>query len=132
MEHKIYHDTPQNILIVEDDPYMLYFVRISLEELFPKAEIIEISNGLDALEKLSGKPPDLMILDICLPGIDGLEILRNIQKSEIKRKLKVLAISGNADKLANISSLGADGALTKPFSTTKLQEEIKKILLPRT
>jgi len=120
-------DQLQRILVVEDDPDMLGLVSRVLAKRFPAAEVIEISNGLDALERLTGSIPDLLILDICLPGVDGFEILSKTRTSVAKRALKVLAISGYADKLVRARQLGSEEILAKPFTANELTLAIEAL-----
>jgi two-component system chemotaxis response regulator CheY len=121
------------ILVVEDSYSMRTFVRSSLESdpsLLGEVEVVEASSGFDALRLLPRGPYDLVITDINMPDINGLELVRFIRTSEMHKATPVLLISTQSserDRERGLS-LGADAYLTKPFTPELLREETARQL----
>ncbi|NLE87591.1 MAG: response regulator [Myxococcales bacterium] len=115
----------QRILVVEDSFSMRAFVRAALED--PAAglgpvDVVEAATGFDALRLLPRGPYQLVISDINMPHINGLELVRFIRQSDQHRETRVLLISTQAserDRERGLS-LGADGYLPKPFTPEEL------------
>lgn len=120
------------ILIVEDSLSMRTFVRGALEmqaEL-GDVDVVEASSGFDALRLLPRGPYDLVITDINMPDINGLELVQFIRKSERHRETPILLISTQSserDRERGLS-LGANGYLAKPFSPEALRQEAARVL----
>ena len=89
-----------------------------------------IENGTaTALAKLAQSPPDVLLLDMVLPGCDGRDVLTSLRGREETRRLPIIAITGVAvDLEEEIRTLGADDFLTKPFSTTVLLDVIGRFV----
>ena len=121
------------ILLVEDSFSMRAFVRSALESgdaLLEGVEVVEASSGFDALRLLPRGPYDLVITDINMPDINGLELVRFIRKSDQHKNTRVLLISTQSsekDRERGLS-LGADAYLAKPFSPESLREEARSLL----
>ena len=121
------------ILVVEDSFSTRAFVRSSLETgawAAQTVEVVEATSGFDALRLLPRATYDLVITDINMPDINGLELLQFIRKSEKHRTVPVLLISTQSserDRERGLS-LGADGYLIKPFSPEQLQEQAARLL----
>ena len=120
------------ILVVEDSFSTRAFVRSSLEtgRWARNVEVVEATSGFDALRLLPRSTYDLVITDINMPDINGLEVLQFIRKSEKHRSVPVLLISTQSserDRERGLS-LGADGYLNKPFSPEQLQEQAARLL----
>lgn len=121
------------ILVVEDSFSTRAFVRSSLETgswASKNVEVVEATSGFDALRLLPRATYDLVITDINMPDINGLELLQFIRKSEKHRAVPVLLISTQSserDRERGLS-LGADGYLIKPFSPEQLQEHAARLL----
>jgi two-component system chemotaxis response regulator CheY len=120
------------ILIVEDSLSMRSFVKTALESdgAFGELEVVEASSGFDALRLLPRGPYALVITDINMPDINGLELVQFIRKSERHREIPILLIStqsSDRDRERGLS-LGADGYLAKPFSPELLREEAARLL----
>ena len=113
------------ILIVDDEPEILRFLRASLKT--HQHEVIEASNGVDALYKVRDAHPDLMILDLGLPDMDGVEVTRRVREwSEIP--IIILSVRNReADKIEALNA-GADDYLTKPFGVGELLARISVIM----
>jgi len=113
------------ILIVEDEPRMRELIADYLEE--EDFEVIQAANGYEALEYASLTPPDLVILDIMMPGIDGFEVCKHLRSHSQTIIVMLTARSEEEDKLYGYE-LGADDYVTKPFSPKILIAKIKALL----
>ncbi len=123
------------ILVVEDSSSMRSFVRNALESdarVSAGLDVVEASSGFEALRLLPRGPYDLVITDINMPDINGLELLSFIRKSELHKHTPVLVISTQSSERDRVRglTLGANGYLTKPFSQEALQTEVQRFLAP--
>ena len=121
------------ILVVEDSVSMRSFVRSALESdsrSSTNLDVVEASSGFEALRLLPRGPYDLVITDINMPDINGLELISFIRRSELHKETPVLIISTQSSERdrARGLSLGANGYLTKPFSPEDLQSEVWRFL----
>ncbi len=118
------------ILVVDDDAD----VRITIKKSLTRAgyQVTCASNSRAALEVLSGMRPDLVLLDIALPGIDGIELCRQLRADPITASLPVLflTVSGDMQSKTAAFNAGADDYLVKPFDLQELNLRVKA-LLPR-
>jgi two-component system phosphate regulon response regulator PhoB len=118
----------ENILIVDDEEDVLELVRYNLDRNGYKVETA--TTGEQAMIKARAKLPDLMILDLMLPGIDGLEVCRKL-KSEIRTQnipIIMLTAKGEETDIVTGLELGADDYITKPFSPKVLVARVRRIL----
>ncbi len=116
----------KNILIVEDEEKVATFIKKGLQTQNFIAEIAE--TGKDALQLLESKPFDLVILDIGLPDISGLEICKKIRETNTKIPILMLTALGSvSDKLSGFE-VGADDYLVKPFDFMELLVRVKALL----
>lgn len=113
------------ILVVDDEENILNTVRAYLEQ---EDFVVETAdNGLSALKIARTFHPDLIVLDIMLPGIDGLEVLRRLRNETDVYVLMLTARTDEMDKIVGLT-VGADDYLTKPFSPRELVARVKAIL----
>ncbi|MEO6547878.1 MAG: response regulator transcription factor [Ferruginibacter sp.] len=116
----------KNILIVEDDPDIVELVDIHLKDIY--CNTTTFNNGRDALEHALANPFDLILLDITLPGINGIEICRLLRSNGIRTPIMLLtARSEEIDKIIGFEN-GADDYITKPFSIRELIARVKAML----
>ncbi|KAI9132062.1 response regulator [Acaryochloris sp. CCMEE 5410] len=116
------------ILIVEDEKEIAQLVRNMLET---EGFICEtLSNGADALRVITMLQPDLVILDLMLPGLDGLEVCSRIRQQSLAKDPYILMLTARAEELDRIIGLttGADDYLTKPFSPRELIARVRALL----
>ena len=118
----------KKILIVDDEPNIV----MSLEYTFKKNnfEVFIARDGQEALDILKNQFPDIIILDIMMPLVDGFETLEQIKKNEQLNHCKVIFLSAK-NKESDIEkgmALGADAYLTKPFSIKKVVEQVNELL----
>jgi two-component system chemotaxis response regulator CheY len=122
----------RRILVVEDSLSMRSFVRSALEAegTLGELDLVEAASGFDALRLMPRGPYDLVITDINMPDINGLELVQFIRKSERHKSTPILLISTQSserDRERGLS-LGADGYLPKPFSPELLRQEAARLL----
>jgi DNA-binding response OmpR family regulator len=115
----------QRVLIVEDDPRIADIIAKNLEAV--GYECHGAPDGGWALANLERLAPALMILDLGLPGLDGLEVLRRVRQRHALPVLVVTARSSESDKLLGLE-IGADDYITKPFSTAELVARVRALL----
>jgi DNA-binding response OmpR family regulator len=113
------------IAIVEDDEDLSFTLAYALKK-DGRYEVERYAGGLVALDALVARPPDLVVLDLNLPDVDGLTICRELRKNDDTKKLPILMLTARVeerDKLLGFD-LGADDYVTKPFSMKELQARI--------
>ena len=113
------------ILIVEDEPRIHDFVRMNLE--LEHYHDLEACNGLEALDQLRENLPDLVVLDVMMPEMDGFETLRSIREVSTVPVIMLTVRQGEQDKIRGLD-LGADDYLAKPFSPRELLSRIRALL----
>jgi two-component system KDP operon response regulator KdpE len=113
------------ILVVDDEPRMTKFVRMNLE--LEGYRVAEAANGLEALEKVKNEIPDLVILDVNMPELDGFETLRLIRQTTTVPVI-MLTVKADEDDRIHGLELGADDYVTKPFSPRELASRVKAVL----
>lgn len=119
------------ILIVEDDPSLAEVLEYNFSQAGFDVEVAR--NGRDALRMAKERVPDLVVLDIMLPEIDGLEVCRRLRSQAATRKSLVLMLTAKAEETDQVIgfSVGADDYVIKPFSVAVLQERVKALLRRR-
>ena len=111
-----------SILIVDDEPNIAELIRLTLE---PEDYIIDIAgDGLAALEKVASFNPDLIIMDIRMPGMDGIQALQKIRETS-QVPIIMLTGLGDLDCLIQSLGLGADDFMRKPFHPTELTARVQ-------
>src|SRR5499427_5764191 len=115
-----------NVLIVDDDPGILDLIRAFLQRQ-GGYQISTASDGITALIEVGRVKPDLMILDIMIPGVDGIEVCRRI-KADSNNRTVIIAVSGNSEHETRILQSGADAFMSKPIDLEKLHTEAKRLL----
>jgi DNA-binding response OmpR family regulator len=113
------------ILVVDDDPKILRLLRVELTA--QGFQVLVAERGRDALELAERQRPDLVILDIIMPGMDGLEVLRRLRESSGVPVILLTAKGTDADKIIGLE-LGADDYLAKPFNPEELTARVRAVL----
>ena len=118
----------KNILTVDDEIHILELLRYNLETA--GYNVIQAESGEEGLEILDKNDIDAVLLDLMLPGIDGLEVLRRIRTNPEKRKTPVIMLTAKGEEFDKVLGLemGADDYIAKPFSVRELQARLKAIL----
>ena len=117
------------VLIVEDSSAMRAFVRAALETQSLAREVIEAASGFEALRLLPRERFDLAFVDINMPDIHGLEVIKLMRASPIHRLVPLIVISSEAsqrDRERGLA-LGADTWLAKPFTPEQLADEVRRV-----
>jgi len=115
----------RTILVVEDERAIAEAVRARLESEGYQVSVVH--DGAQAIEAAASERPDLVVLDLMLPGMDGLEVCREIQKRDWVPVLMLTARTEESDKVAGFA-VGADDYLTKPFSMRELTARVRAII----
>ena len=113
------------ILIVDDENRMRRFMQMNLE--LEGYRVIEASNGLEAIERVRDDLPDLVLLDVMMPELDGFEALRIIRETSTVPVIMLTVRDDEDDKVKGLG-LGADDYVTKPFSPRELSSRIQAVL----
>lgn len=117
--------TPPTILLVDDEPPILELVRGYLEREGFTVRTVE--DGLAAVEQVRADKPDVVVLDLMLPGLDGIEVCRRIRMFSDAYVLMLTARAEEIDRIVGLS-VGADDYLVKPFSPRELVARVKALL----
>jgi DNA-binding response OmpR family regulator len=119
---------PKEILIVDDEPDVVVPIQFLMEQ--QGYRVMAGERGEDALDLIYHYKPDLVILDIMLPGIDGYEVCEIIRLDPNYRDVRVMFLTakGREVDIAKGLALGADAYLTKPFSNDELVAKVKELL----
>ena len=112
------------VLVVDDDPRILKFLEIRLKA--SGYEVLTAKHGREALEQVKAEEPDLLILDVLMPGIDGFETLKQVRLLSSLPVIILSAKEANTDKVKGLE-LGADDYLAKPFSPDELLARIEAV-----
>ncbi|HLW01746.1 MAG TPA: response regulator transcription factor [Ktedonobacterales bacterium] len=118
---------PRNlmILVVDDEARLIDLIRMNLE--LEGFRVLEAANGYEALERLKEDLPDLIILDVMMPAMDGFETLRHIREVSTVPVMMLTVRNEEGDRIRGLD-LGADDYLTKPFSPRELLSRTKALL----
>ncbi|MGM0442476.1 MAG: response regulator transcription factor [Elusimicrobiota bacterium] len=117
----------KTVLVVDDELHIRELIRDNLEA--EGYNIIIATDGLEAIDLLEETKPDLVILDIMMPEMDGWEVCKNIKDRDKKIKIIMLtAKSGNRDRMIGEKILKADKYITKPFDIEKLIGEVHELI----
>ena len=117
--------SPQKVLVVDDEDHILELARLYLSR--EGYQIETVTDGAQALTRFGQTKPDLVVLDIMLPNVDGLTICREIRKSSQVPIIMLTARDEVTDTVVGLE-LGADDYLTKPFHPQELVETIREVL----
>ena len=116
------------ILVVDDEPDILELVQYNLVR--EHYDVVCVESGEEALAQVSATPPDLIILDLMLPGVDGLEVCRTLKRQPHTAAIPVLMLTARGEEADIVAGLelGADDYLTKPFSPRVLLARLRAVL----
>lgn len=117
------------VLLVEDDKHIRLIIKASLVKL-AQWQVLEAANGLEALEQVKGTNPDLILLDIMMPGMDGPTTFGELRKIDQLKQVPVIFMTAKVQRqeVESYIALGARGVITKPVDPMKLPEQILDIL----
>jgi two-component system, OmpR family, KDP operon response regulator KdpE len=115
------------ILVVDDEPDVVESVRIGFELQWRDIEVLGAGTGEDALDRIEQDRPDIVLLDIGLPDIDGFEVVRRIREFSDVPVVMLTARDDAMDKVKGLE-LGADDYITKPFNHLELMARVRAVL----
>ena len=116
-------------LVVEDSPTMRQLVVFALKRV-PELEIVEASDGVDALKKLPGQKFDLVLTDINMPIMDGLKLVKRIRTDDAHKDVPIMIITteGSQEDRTRALALGANAYITKPIQAPQVIAKVKELL----
>ena len=120
--------TTQTVLIIEDEPSLQEILTYNLESR--GYQVLVFDDGTEGLEGVRKHVPDIVLLDIMLPGMDGFEVCRHIRSDPLIKHLPVLMMTARGEEIDQLVGfqMGADDYVTKPFKMRILLERIKSLL----
>jgi len=115
-------NSPLRIMVVDDDPFILALLQKFLSSQVTPVSIETANDGFEAGRKLASFKPDVLLLDLMMPKMDGFDVCRQIKNDPATAFIRVIAMSGNPDQenVERILSLGAETCLSKPIDTAEL------------
>ena len=118
----------QTILVVDDEQDLLDLIEYNLKK--EGFAVIKAENGLEGIKAAKEHKPDLILLDIMMPKMDGLEVCNQIRQDQEIKKTPIIFLTARGDEKTEVEGLnmGGDDYVTKPISTTKLMSRIKAVL----
>jgi CheY-like chemotaxis protein len=122
---------PSKILIVDDEPHIRTLLRQAFEDLQAKGvEMLETGEGEEAWRLIQAERPDLIILDIMMPGLSGYEVCQRVKRDPELAKIRVIVLTakGQAADRQRSFEAGADEFITKPFDTVYLIQRVADAL----
>jgi DNA-binding response OmpR family regulator len=122
---KTSREARHRILVVDDEPRMIKFIRLNLEH--DGFDVVEAADGLAALKQVRDSLPDLVLLDVTMPELDGFETLRLLREISSVPVIMLTARGEEDDRVRGLE-LGADDYVTKPFSPRELVSRVKAVL----
>lgn len=125
MEKEAFDQRDMTLLIVDDEPRIRDLVRMNLE--LEHYRVIEASNGIEALNQLRDNLPDLVVLDVMMPEMDGFETLKAIREVSTVPVVMLTVRQSEQDRIRGLD-LGADDYIAKPFSPRELLSRIRALL----
>jgi DNA-binding response OmpR family regulator len=117
-------ERPKTILICDDEPALRELIRASMDDGY---EFAEASDGIVAMELARELNPDVVILDLMLPRLSGLEVLARFNEDEQLRNVPVLVITAWNETRESVLAAGADEFVTKPFDPTELRAAVNRL-----
>jgi two-component system KDP operon response regulator KdpE len=115
----------RRILVVDDEERMVRFIRLNLEH--DGFQVFEAFNGNQAIDQIRSNLPDLVLLDVMMPDIDGFEVLRMVRESNTVPVIMLTAKGEEEDRVRGLE-MGADDYITKPFSPRELVSRVRAVL----
>lgn len=119
-------EVEQCVLVVDDHPKVLRFIEIDLK--LRGFKVLTTTSGWEAIEMVKSHKPDIMLLDIVMPGIDGFGVLKELRACTA---LPVIAFSASPENQSEALRLGANDFVHKPFDPDEMARKIKTLLMPK-
>ncbi len=118
----------KKILIVDDEPSITVPLKFLMEQ--NQFEVMVVHSGEDALTAMDAFEPDLLLLDVMLPAVDGFQVCQNLRDNPQRKDIKIVFLSAMTRDMdiAKGNTLGADAYITKPFSNADVVSQVKDLL----
>ena len=119
----------KQVIVVEDDPEMIELVKLILTK--DGYDVIGVDNGRDGLVCIGEVLPDVVLLDLMMPGMDGWEVYQAIKANDATKHIPVIIITAKAqsiDRVLGLHIAKVDDYITKPFSPSELVNSVRKVL----
>jgi len=120
----------KQVIVIEDDPEMIELVKLILTK--DGFDVIGVDNGRDGLTRIGEVLPDVVLLDLMMPGMDGWEVYQAVKANENTKHIPVIIITAKAqsiDRVLGLHIAKVDDYITKPFSPSELVNSVRKVLL---
>jgi CheY-like chemotaxis protein len=116
------------VLIVDDEPFNIEVLEQAMEE--SEYQVLTASNGKEAWEKIQSEEPDLILLDLMMPVMDGFQVLAKIKEDSMLRNIPVIIVSAENDSKSVVKGIkqGAEDYLTKPIDPAQFLKKVKEFL----
>lgn len=118
----------KRVMIVEDNPDLVEVLMLFLASISRNVEIVTANSGFEALEKLKDDPPNLIILDVMMPGMDGFEVLARLRRLPDAERIPVMVLTGYSDAVKRARDAGAQEVLLKPFEKNVFVKKVLQLL----
>ena len=119
---------PPRVLVVEDEPDVLHVLARIIAAHPGRPTVETAADGYEALIKVGIFKPSLLVLDVVMPKLDGLEVCRRLRANPDTRNIRILAVTGRTDMVDSVIAAGADACLTKPFDFNQVTRELDQFL----
>lgn len=116
------------VLIVDDKPEVVDLLAEFLAADPRGLKVETATDGYEALLKVGGFKPSVLILDVAMPLLDGIEVCRRLRANPETRAIKILGVTGYPDRIPALMKAGADACLTKPLDPGRVQQEVDRLL----
>jgi DNA-binding response OmpR family regulator len=122
----------ERVLVIDDEPDLLELIEVNMKAA--GFEVLSASNGKEGLEMARKTKPELIVLDVMLPELGGLEVCKSLRRDPATADIPVLMLTARATEIDRVLGLelGADDYVTKPFSTRELVLRVKNLLRRKT
>jgi len=116
------------VLIVDDEPFNIEVLEQALDG--SEYQVVTASNGKEALEKIHSEQPDLILLDLMMPVMDGFQVLAKVKDDPMLRDIPIIIVSAEQDSKSVVKGIkqGAEDYLTKPVDTDQFVKKVKEFL----
>ncbi|MFC1859727.1 response regulator transcription factor [Thermodesulfobacteriota bacterium] len=121
----------KKLLIIDDEKDFNYFIKYNLQFINPEFRVLTASNGKAGIRKAIREKPDIILLDIMMPKMNGYEVLKKLKKSEKTISIPVVMLSAKSDEESMIEASGlfCEDYMTKPINLNELRAKIDEVLL---
>ena len=118
----------KRVLIVEDNPDLVEVLMLFLATVSRNLSIATAHSGFEALEKIKDETPNLVILDVMMPGMDGFEVLARLRRLPDAERVPVMVLTGYSDAVERARDAGAQEVLLKPFEKNVFVKKVLQLL----